>query len=155
MTTPSIRRGDPVADAPLAAALHAAAFAGMERAWSAAEIAALAAAPGGFLLLASAEDESPAAMLVGRAAGGEAEVLGVGAAPAARRRGLGRALMQAFAQEARAAGAREGFLEVAADNAPARALYESAGWRAVGLRRNYAERLDGTRVDAAVMALTL
>ena len=73
-------------------------------------------------------------MLVARCAGGEAEVLTLAVVPAARRRGIGRALL------ARALAAMNGaplFLEVAADNAAAMALYGAAGLRPCGRRRDY------------------
>jgi len=49
-------------------------------------------------------------------------------APAARRSGAGRALLQAAAEQARALGAASLSLSTALDNAPAQALYESLGW---------------------------
>ncbi|MBW0136455.1 GNAT family N-acetyltransferase [Pseudonocardia abyssalis] len=48
--------------------------------------------------------------------------------PAARRRGLGAALMAAAAGWARARGTRFGVLQVALHNTGARALYEGTGW---------------------------
>ncbi|WP_374189442.1 hypothetical protein [Paracoccus thiocyanatus] len=47
------------------------------------------------------------------------------------------ALLADFAATSRARGARAAFLEVAADNAAALALYAGAGWEAVGKRRDY------------------
>lgn len=49
-------------------------------------------------------------------------------APAGRRRGVGRALMQAAAEHARAAGAARLELATAKTNHPAQALYRSLGW---------------------------
>lgn len=51
----------------------------------------------------------------------------VACAPAARRRGVGRALMTAIAQHLRAHGAREWHLNVKPDNVAALALYEGFG----------------------------
>jgi ribosomal-protein-alanine N-acetyltransferase len=56
---------------------------------------------------------------------------------AARRRGLGRALLDAAIVEARARGARTMFLEVAAGNAAGRALYAGAGFVESGRRVRY------------------
>jgi ribosomal protein S18 acetylase RimI-like enzyme len=49
-------------------------------------------------------------------------------APAARRHGIGRRLMQAAAEEARAQGAMSLVLSTARTNASAQRLYESLGW---------------------------
>ena len=113
-------------DAAQLAALHARAF---ERPWSETETAALLRGVGavafatedGFILL--------------RALGLEAEVLTLAVAPEARRRGLGRSLVEAALAAAAAGGAEALFLEVAADNAAALALYEGAGFERVGVRR--------------------
>ena len=57
--------------------------------------------------------------------------------------------------EARARGATAAFLEVAADNAGAAALYRRLDWVEAGRRKGYVRRLDGGRVDALVMRLDL
>ena len=49
-------------------------------------------------------------------------------APSARRRGVGRALLDAAVEAARASGASLVKLSTALNNAPAQRLYESAGW---------------------------
>jgi len=59
--------------------------------------------------------------------GDRGDVRQVAVAPGARGRGVGKALMAAVAAKLRAAGCREWRLEVRADNAPALALYRSAG----------------------------
>lgn len=84
---------------------------------------------------------------LGRSVAGEAELLTLAVAPEARRKGLGRRLTAAFEDEARASGAEEAFLEVSAENAPARALYAALGWRAAGIRRGYF----GPGLDAIVL----
>jgi len=71
------------------------------------------------------------------AAAGEAELLRIGVEPAARRAGLARRLLGASEAALRAAGIARCFLEVRADNAPARALYEACGWVAHGRRARY------------------
>jgi ribosomal-protein-alanine N-acetyltransferase len=113
------------------ATLHARCFA-RPRPWTAAEFADLAADPLAFLLV-----EGDAAFLAGRAVAGEAELLTLAVAPEARRRGLGRGLVARFVYQARARGATEAFLEVAADNAAAIALYHAAGFTPAGRRRDY------------------
>lgn len=125
------------------AQLHARAFT-TPRPWSEAEFRELLAA-GAFLLT------QPRAFLLGRVIADEAELLTLATDPAARRQGAGRALVAAFAQEAAARGATTAFLEVASDNAPARALYAATGWQQAGQRRNYYAQ----GVDALVLTLKL
>lgn len=67
----------------------------------------------------------------------EAELCEIAVAPAARRRGFGRALVEHVAADAAARGAEALYLEVRADNAPARSLYAAAGFEPVGARRGY------------------
>lgn len=66
----------------------------------------------------------------------EAEVHTIGVDPAHRGRGTGRALLRELLTAADA-GRATVFLEVRTDNDVARALYESEGFRVVGLRRRY------------------
>lgn len=126
------------------AALHAACFT-RPRPWSAAEFAALISAPGAFLLTEGG------GFLLGRALADEAELLTLAVPEAARRQGTGARLLARFVTEARARGAEAAFLEVAADNAPARALYSRAGWAAAGRRRDYY----GPGADALVLRIAL
>jgi GNAT superfamily N-acetyltransferase len=63
--------------------------------------------------------------------GEDAWVGGVGVVPAARRSGVGEALMRALHDEARTRGIRRVWLEVIVENTAAFALYEKLGYRAV------------------------
>ena len=74
---------------------------------------------------------------VGSAAAGEGELLLLGVAPPARRRGLATALLAALEADWRTRGVEVAFLEVRADNDTAQALYARLGWRAAGRRRGY------------------
>lgn len=129
------------------AEIHAASFTN-PRPWSAAEIAGLLVMPGSFLC------EADDGFVLGRVVLDEAELLTLAVAPDARRNGVGAALLDAFEARVKASGATCAFLEVAADNAAAIALYTRAGWRPCGRRRNYYR--DGTQgpVDAVVMERT-
>jgi len=138
------------ADADALAALHAAAF---EAPWSAAAIAQVLSGPGAFGLLAS--DGAPLGMILARAIAGEAEILTIAVAPAARRRGLGRILVDAARALAVQAGAETLFLEVAVDNAAAIALYTAAGFVSAGRRPGYYDRGDAGRIDALILRLDL
>jgi ribosomal-protein-alanine N-acetyltransferase len=81
-----------------------------------------------------------------------AEIMTVGVVASARRAGTGRRLLDALLADAVRRGAREAFLEVRADNDAARAMYRSAGFDEVGLRRGY---YDAGRVDAVTMRKAL
>jgi ribosomal-protein-alanine N-acetyltransferase len=118
--------------------------------WSATDFAGFIADPLAFLLV-----EGDTGFLLGRAVAGEAELLTLAVAPEARRRGLGQRLVSRFLYQARLRGADRAFLEVAADNAAAIALYESAGFSRVGQRRAYYVAPDGARIDALVLARDL
>ena len=89
----------------------------------------------------------PSGNLLGYAGGwvidGEVQILKVGTAPDARRRGIARELLARVAADARNLGARKCSLEVRAGNAEAQAFYGALGFRAVGLRpRYYSDRED-------------
>jgi len=102
-----------------------------------------------------AKGEAPLGVILCRVAAEEMEVLTLGVALAARRRGVARALMTAGLEAARRAGAGSCFLEVAVDNPAAVELYESLGFRRAGVRRRYYDRGGGEFVDAHVMRLDL
>lgn len=138
-------------EADAMAAVHGRAFA---KGWSAADIGELTAGQGGFALMVE-EDDAALGFILCRTVGEEAEILTLAVDPAARRRGLGRALVDAASGAAQMAGARTLFLEVAHDNAPALALYEAAGFARAGLRRGYYDLGGGNTADAVVMRLDL
>ena len=117
-----------VAHAAAMAAVHQAAFPAAP--WTAASFAVLLGQPGVFGLI----DERGGVALL-RVAADEAEILTIGVTT--QRRGIGRTLMLAALETARAAGAAALHLEVAADNAAARGLYAALGFAAVGSRRAY------------------
>ncbi len=76
--------------------------------------------------------EPQSGILVWRETGaGEFEILNLAVEPAARRRGLAVALVQAACRSGR------WFLEVRESNSAARALYAKCGFREAGLRRGY------------------
>lgn len=124
--------------------IHAAAFHETGR-WTADEIAALLAMSGALLVT------EPGGFLLGRTAVDEAEILTVAVHPDARRKGIAQRLLAAFESAAAQAGAEAAFLEVAADNLAARALYETAGYAQVGQRKGYYRRPDVPAADALVL----
>ncbi|WP_027341752.1 ribosomal protein S18-alanine N-acetyltransferase [Hamadaea tsunoensis] len=66
----------------------------------------------------------------------------------AQRRGVGRALVAALIDASVRAGAEQTLLEVAADNIPAQALYQSFGFTTIGIRKGYYQP---SNTDAWVM----
>jgi ribosomal-protein-alanine N-acetyltransferase len=67
----------------------------------------------------------------------EMQVMTLAVAPAARRRGLARWLLRFAMAKAARAGARRALLELRAGNRAALTLYESLGFRRLGVRRAY------------------
>lgn len=140
-----------VEEAQVLGALHAECF---DNAWGAAEFAKLMAMPGAAAYLALEGDE-PLAFLLARRAAGEAEILTIGTRPFARRRGIAGKLMSHLTHELREAGLTQLFIEVAADNGAARALYERQDFTVTGKRKAYYEKPGGRREDAIVMMKAL
>ena len=89
--------------------------------------------------------------VLARTAADEAEILTLCTRPAARRRGVARQLLACLAKQLGKQGAVSLFLEVGADNAPAIALYQSAGFAEVGRRSGYYAGVEGGLSDAIVM----
>lgn len=119
------------ADAALLAAIHAECFAAR---WDAKAIAEVLAMPGAFGLVAADQG-----FILCRTAADEAEILTICVCPPHRGHGLAKRLLDAAISTLAAAGAQALFLEVAADNAAAIALYTDGGFREVGRRRRYYE----------------
>ena len=120
---------NPATDSAAAlAALHQTSF---PDPWSRAAICELLADPGVFAWF------TENGFVLARAAGGEAEILTLAVARAARGQGLGRALMEAAAAHAASLDATTLFLEVGADNPAALALYANLGFHRVGQRKAY------------------
>ena len=81
-----------------------------------------------------------------RATCDEAEIITIGVAPEARRTGIAAAMLGIIEGDLKKQGIKHIFLEVAADNTPARALYKNNGYVEIGVRPKY---YDGT--DAIMM----
>ncbi len=121
-------------DAALLAALHAPAF---SDAWPEPAFASLLERDEVMVLLGAIESGSPQGFILMRMVADEAEVLTFCVTEAVRRRGLGRALLDAACGAARARGAVQAFLEVGAKNDAALGLYREAGFAEVGRRAAY------------------
>lgn len=77
---------------------------------------------------------------------GDLHLSRMGVLPAARGRGYGRAILNAFLEEGRMRGFSRFTLDVSADNAAALALYRSAGFREQGRQRLYPAEMTYVRM---------
>ena len=134
------------ADADVLAEIHSLSF---PEPWTAEDFTTFLQQPGigGWI----AGTRTPQGFILVRRVLEEAEVLTLAVSPARRRQGVARALIEHALEELRQRGTISCFLEVAVDNAAARALYANAGFELVSNRRDYYQRDDGTRTDAVVM----
>jgi ribosomal-protein-alanine N-acetyltransferase len=141
-------------DLDRAAVLHRQAFEPLgERPWTRRDMAELLASPGVAGLFVEVEGRE-GGFALWRTVADEAELLTIAVQSDRRRHGLGRALLAAVVGQARRGGAQCLFLEVGADNAPARSFYSQAGFVEVGRRPDYYRRHTGF-ADALVLRLTL
>ncbi len=117
--------------------------------WSADDIRRTLARPGGRLF------EVEGGFMIANTVLDEAEIWTIAVHPTKRRKGRARALLvQAMAALADQ-GVRVVHLEVAADNVPARALYDEMGFVQTGARRAYYRSSTGEPVDAILMQKAL
>lgn len=80
----------------------------------------------------------------------EMHLLNLAVRPDQRRNGIARVLLSEALEHSRTQGATVAWLEVRPSNTAARALYESFGFKEVGLRPGY---YDDTKEDAILLAL--
>lgn len=130
--------------------IHAAAFAGHGQVWSLADFTAMLARPTTGHV-ATGHDAFALVQIIAP----EAELLTLAVDPPAQGKGLGGLTLDHALRLAEERGAEIVFLEVAEDNAPARSLYDRAGFRETGRRRGYYARGTQACVDAIVMACQL
>ena len=121
-------------------------------AWTASQCAGLLPMPGVWLTLA-VRDRAVVGFALARAVAGEAELLLLAVRAAAQRTGIGRRLLDAFMESARERGVTRMHLEVREGN-HALSLYEEAGFRLVGRRRNYYSGWRGQTFDALTLAMS-
>lgn len=127
-------------------------------AWSAAMVREELSAPGRWYV--GVDDPAPdvqgSPRLVAYAGlwfdGDVAQVMTIGVAREAQRRGLGAALLRALVARSRELGAEAVLLEVRVDNHPALAMYERFGFEVLTRRKRYYQPED---VDAWTMRLAL
>ena len=145
------------ADADAMAEIHGESFV---RAWSPFDFASLVGQPAVFALGARRVPFSGPRRMVGfvlvRSAADEAEILTIAVRGSARRRGLGRSLMDEALRRLYRDRIATCFLEVDPDNAAAIGLYRSFGFDVVGERKGYYRKAAGaTAAPALVMRAQL
>ncbi|MEK0162351.1 GNAT family N-acetyltransferase [Phaeobacter sp. JH20_36] len=127
---------------------HRAAFV-QGRPWSSDEFSALLDSPFSYAV------GDTRCFALGRVVAGEAELLTIATHPDYRRQGFARMVLDSWQEAALARDATDGFLEVAADNRSARALYHSYGFAETGRRVGYYPREGASSVDAVLMCVSL
>ena len=85
----------------------------------------------------------------------EVHLLNITVAPAYQRQGWAQLMLDAITLWARGQGAQSLWLEVRHGNQRAIEVYQSHGYRQVGLRKSYYPAAQGLREDAVVMSLRL
>ncbi|MBV9882378.1 MAG: GNAT family N-acetyltransferase [Sphingomonadaceae bacterium] len=119
-------------------------------AWTASQCAGLLPMPGVWMTIAR-EDGAAIGFALSRAVAGEAELLLLAVRREVQGKGVGKMLLDRFAEDAGSRGATRLHLEVREGN-HALSLYERAGYTLVGRRRNYYSGHAGQTYDALTLA---
>jgi ribosomal-protein-alanine N-acetyltransferase len=121
-------------------------------AWTRSQLSGILPMNGVSLQLArSRDDEETIGFSLFRTVADESELLLIAVLPSHHRRGVGGQLLDDFLERARNDAIARVHLEVR-DGNPAIGMYRSAGFSAVGRRRNYYHAPDGKRFDAITLA---
>ena len=123
-------------------------------AWTRSQCAGILPMPGVALTLARDGGAAPIGFSLTRMVADEAELLLLAVAPAVRRRGTGRLLLDHFLEQARQYGASRVHLEVREGNEAVK-LYRSADFSVAGRRRKYYRGSDGSEFDALTLSRAL
>lgn len=107
------------------------------------------------LLLTAAINQQFVGYFSGRVMADEFELFSLAVAPAWRRQGLGRKLLEVGLNALHQKGIYRCFLEVRAANLSAQKLYREGGFRPIGLRRNYYHHPTDDAVLMAIEAIPL
>lgn len=145
--TPPVIESATSRDARALAKLHAASF---HRGWSEDEFELMLAQHNALVHRLRA-GTGVIGFAASRLAADEAEILSVAIASNYRGRGLSRDLLQVHLGHLVGRGIRTVFLEVEENNAPARRLYDKAGFAVVGRRERYYREPNGQELNALVM----
>ena len=122
-------------------------------AWTRRQVEDSLALPSTYMLLIGEDGNPPAegidaaGFVLARQAVDEIELLLIAVRPERRGKGLGRALLRQFFDNARERDAVKVFLEMRANN-PAEKLYRAEGFTQIGQRRDYYRTITGHALDA-------
>jgi len=134
-------------DAPRLAQLHGASF---HRGWGEGEFEVMLAERNTLVHRLRA-GRKVIGFAVSRMAADEAEILSIAVAASHRGRGLSRDLLLTHLGHLAGRGVRTVFLEVEENNAPARRLYDRAGFAVAGRRERYYRQPGGEQLNAVLM----
>ena len=123
-------------------------------AWTRAQCAGILPMPGVRLTIAEDHNGEPVGFSLHRAVADEAELLLLAVNPHARKKGIGKALLDRFVADAAREGVRQVHLEVRENN-QALAIYQSAGFNPMGRRKDYYCGKNGKSFDALTFARRL
>jgi ribosomal-protein-alanine N-acetyltransferase len=115
-------------------------------AWTPSQCLGMVALPGVWFSIAWSGNR-PVGFALARTVADEAELLLLAIRPAARRSGIGTALLRSIVADAHERGADVLHLEVRANNEAVR-LYRNEGFKKIGERRDYYRGNDGKLFDA-------
>ena len=121
-------------------------------AWGLESLRSCVTEPTQLALVARDEDDAPLGYLTGSFLPDGAELFRIGVLPWHRRLGVGRALLEHFFADARAAGAERVLVEVRVSNETARAFYASMGAIEITRRRHYYR---APEEDAVILEIAL
>jgi ribosomal-protein-alanine N-acetyltransferase len=124
-------------------------------AYTVGQVMRMAGAFGYVAVLETADDEIPVGFALASGTLDEWELLSIAVLEEYRRTGTARRLMDAIRIGVRAHMGDKLFLEVAEDNAAARRLYESYGFKPIGRRPGYYKRPSGPAMAALTMRCDL
>ena len=123
-------------------------------AWTRSQCAGILPMRGVTMLIARNAAGDAVGFSLQRIVAGDGELLLLAVDPKHRRRGIGRALLQQFIEQARHEGTSRVHLEVR-DGNPAVVMYRTAGFKAVGRRRKYYHGRTGGEFDALTLSYDL
>lgn len=119
------------------------------RPWSADDIASTVSARHTLLLT---HDHG---FLIAQTVADEGEILAIATDPTQQRQGVASSLLSELIRQAVQQGITRIFLDVAAQNQPARAFYAAKGFAQVGTRKAYYTLRDGSKDDALLLSLAI